>query len=211
MEKEITTQLTPEILEEIENVMMSAKISSLRGGSAHIRFRELCFTHIPTLLATARRVQEATEHLATAEVICHQYQRDLDRSRIEANKLRTQLSQSKHSQELMLGIEQKQVARIEELEGQLAKMEAFYANACLQVTDSKNDLSVAQAEIEKRNWRTMESAPEDGTVVFLLNHKNDVDRGFYEKQVDDWVVEENGEPIFPVRWQPLPTAPEQKD
>lgn len=53
-----------EVLDELEKALASARFSSLRGGSAHIRFRELCFEHTPALIANARRANELASHNA---------------------------------------------------------------------------------------------------------------------------------------------------
>lgn len=90
-----TTQLTPGILEEIGEAWSAAMVSSNRGDYYHALFLELCFIHLPALLATARRVQEvevekdkAKSLLLAAHMITVELRTQLSAAQAEIEKLK---------------------------------------------------------------------------------------------------------------------------
>jgi len=64
-------------------------------------------------------------------------------------------------------------------------------------------------------WRDIESAPKDGTEVLVELRPKVIRLGWYFKRssrTEGW-CDENGKPITPVRWAPLPrdsNPPEDK-
>lgn len=60
-------------------------------------------------------------------------------------------------------------------------------------------------EEQGQGWRSMESAPKDGTTVLLANGIH-VCSGWYDATGAQWVASYGR--TFPTHWMPLPSPPE---
>lgn len=82
---------------------------------------------------------------------------------------------------------------------------------CLCLSTARAALSAA----ERAAWRTIDSAPKDGTVI-LLDWTGDVISGFWDGYHQRWCIQLADGSVWdgkahdyqPARWRPLPAPPE---
>lgn len=101
--------------------------------------------------------------------------------------------------------------------GEVENLRILLEGAVVQLDLAERRARKAEAELAKHQWRTMESAPKDGTPLLIAGrgwvaegyYESDGDRGWYSANTD-WTDAYDGS-LYPTHWQPLPSPPGEND
>lgn len=71
-------------------------------------------------------------------------------------------------------------------------------------------ISAALAACDESPWRSMDSAPKDGTMVLLWCKYETPHEvvGYFDTRIRLWLMGEDCDDTEPTHWMPLPAAPE---